>query len=324
MLIRRRRQRNADQQSVRDYASTIGRPPRSCHLPFALPFLGKGRATSSTATPSFGNNNNKATQRSDASILDEAIRAAYGPSADRDTFSSEKQETTAPILNSSIRQSLVSWFKRSSAHHPLQLSPGMARWSRSTRASSVDSSDHHPGTNNSSSSRVPSQYTISSIRDSIPPVPPLNLPSRATAAAAPVELPAEPEPTFTRDDAQAYYKTVYYYHNEDAAAAAGAGQEQRMSTASSWTDATRSTMRVSTAAGGPPLTGGLAPPTYYSNRSTLMAPTDEEAGTVGTTGTGTREELYALYGQIEADVEGGAAAGAGGLGLQRFDTMGKK
>lgn len=319
MLIRRRRrQRNADQQSVRDYASTIGRPPRTCNLPFALPF-GKGRATSSTATPSFGNNNNKATQRSDASILDEAIRAAYGPSADRDTFSSEKQEAAAPILNSSIRQSLVSWFKRSSAHHPLKLSPGMARWSRSTRASSVDSSDH-PETNNSSS-RVPSQYTVSSIRDSIPPVPPLNLPSRATAA--PVELPAEPEPTFTRDDAQAYYKTVYY-HNETAGAP---GQEQlRMSTASSWTDATRSTMRVSTAAGGPPLTGGLAPPTYYSNRSTLMAPTDEEAeaGTVGTTGTGTREELYALYGQIEVDVEGGAAAGAGGLGLQRFDTMGKK
>lgn len=304
MLIRRRRrQRNADQQSVRDYASTIGRPPRSCNLPFALPFLGKGRATSSTATPSFGNNN-KATQRSDASILDEAIRAAYGPSADRDTFSSEKQEATAPILNSSIRQSLVSWFKRSSAHHPLKLSPGMARWSRSTRASSVDSSDH-PGTNNSS--RVPSQYTVSSIRDSIPPVPPLNLPSRTTAAA-PVELPAEPEPTFTRDDAQAYYKTVYY-HNEDAGAP---GQEQRMSTASSWTDATRSTMRVSTAAGGPPLTGGLAPPTYYSNRSTLMAPTDEEAGT---TGTGTREELYALYGQIEADVEGGRGGRRRGAGL---------
>lgn len=289
---RRRRRRNGDQPSISDYASTIGKPNRFCQWPFG------GRSTSSTATsstPSFGNwdaarrtlsmpfggGGNKV-KRSDASIMDEAIQAAYG--GDRETtipkgFLDEKKHDPnyplpllepEPILQASIRQSLVSWFKRSSGHHPLKLSP-ISRWSRSTR--------------------VPSQYSASvysADRDSIPPIPPLNI-QRVNNNTGPSELPATPAPVFTRDDAQAYYKTMYHSESE------------RMSTASTWTDATRSTMRVSAA----PVTAGLSPPTYYSNRNTLT-------------------EISTMAASTRGDSAAGETQSAAGLGLQRFDTLGQK
>lgn len=254
-------------------------------------------------------------KRSDASIMDEAIQAAYG--GDRETtipkgFLDEKKHDPnyplpllepEPILQASIRQSLVSWFKRSSRHHPLKLSP-MSRWSRSTRASTF----HSEAAGNN---RVPSQYSASvySDRDSIPPIPPLNI-KRANnnnnnnnpPPAGPSELPATPEPVFTRDDAQAYYKTMYHSESE------------RMSTASSWTDATRSTMRVSAA----PVTAGLSPPTYYSNRNTLTDMTTLTEGCGGGGGSTTAGMQGDWYEQAAA------GEGAAGLGLQRFDTMGQK
>lgn len=308
LLIRRRRRRHhQDQQSVQDYASSIGKPKRSCKLPFG------GRSTSSTATssvPSFGNwgsprhtltlfGHNKV-KRSDASIMDEAIRAAYGSEGGTipQGFREEKVHDPnyplpllepEPILQASIRQSLVSWFKRSSGHHPLKLSPN-SRWSRSTRASSSSSSSS--STTPPSGSRANSVYSVTpedmnSARTSIPPVPPLHLPARAELAA--------PAPVFTRDDAQAYLKNMW-----------PAGSE-RTSGASSWTEATRAS------AGPPPVTAGLSPPTYYlgSNRSSMLAPSSEGGATA------TREELYRMYEREETN-EGM------GLGLQRLETLGQK
>lgn len=254
--------------------------------------------------------------------MDEAIRAAYGAEGDSvpKGFLDEKKHDPnyplpllepEPILQASIRQSIVNWFKRSSGHHPLKLNP-MSRWSRSTRASTVNSQVGGSGF----PSRTPSMYSSSaysvtaedmaSVNGSIPPVPPLNIQRQYTGATNTNNTPTElssPEPVFTRDDAQAYYKTMW------------ASESERMSTASSWTDATRSTMRASAG----PATAGLSPPTYYSNRSTLMTGLNTPAGS----GTAAREELYNLYAEA-ADEEGSGAAQGNGLGLQRFDTMGKK
>lgn len=229
--------------------------------------------------------------------MDEAIRAAYGSEGGTIPigFKEEKKHDSSyplpllepePILQASIRQSLVSWFKRSSGHHPLKLSP-MSRWSRSTKASTEGGGG---------GSRAPSVYSVTpedTLRASIPPVPPLNLQRQNTGgSASPAEL-AAPEPVFTRDDAQAYLKNMW------------PSESERMSTASSWTDATHSTMRASA---GPPLTAGLSPPTYHlgSSRNTMTTPSEE--GTV----------MYNLHEQQGETTEGV------GLGLQRFDTMGKK
>lgn len=322
---------------MHDYASTIGRPGRSCKfpsLPFSLPF---GRSSSSLSINTNGGGSPRRTlalpfsskvKRSDASIMDEAIRAAYGTDSDPvpKGFLDEKRHDPnyplpllepEPVPQASIRQSIVRWFKRSSGHHPLKLNP-MSRWSRSTRASTLTYNKR-----TSSMYSVPiylaNQDDFSSMRSSVPPVPPLNIQRQATGAsnngvavatptaaeaptpvAVPSELPAAPMPAFTRDDAQAYYKTMW------------ASESERTSVASSWTDVTRSTMRVSTG----PTTAGLSPPPSYSNRDTLV--TDPDTSSLG--GATPKEGLYILYSRDEKT----AAAETVGLGLQRFDTMGQR
>lgn len=157
----------------------------------------------------------------------------------------------------------------------------------------------------------------------VPPLPDLDLQkaytnNAAPAAQSPTESTSEsvtaPLPVFTRDDAQAYYKSMW-------AGSSVSGSTERMSAMSSWTDVTRTTM-----AGGRSSamnTPGLSPPpSFYSgsNRASAYPQTPITPGYTSTTGPSpsgegprTREDLYALYAQTRGSVAGSAV----GLGLQQ-------
>lgn len=238
-----------------------------------------------------------------------------------------------PIEQASIRKSVVSWFKRSSKHHPLKLNP--ASGSRSLR-SSVGSTltggrRSRPGSqmtqrtvsyySNSGDSVVAESSGARRMQD-VPPLPDLGLQKAYTnnttpAPQSPTESTSEsvtaPLPVFTRDDAQAYYKSMW-------AGSSVSGSTERMSAMSSWTDVTRTTM-----AGGRSSamnTPGLSPPPSFhsdSNRASAYPQTPITPGYTSTTGpssvegTRTREDLYALYAQTRGSVAGSAV----GLGLQQ-------
>lgn len=284
---------------------------------------------------------------SDSAILNEAIQAAYqmeGGHSDAVPrgFMDEKRRDPhhllplldpEPIEQASIRKSVVSWFKRSSRHHPLKLNP--ASGSRSLR-SSVGSTltggrRSRPGSqatqrtvsyySNSGDSAVAESSGARRMQD-VPPLPDLDLQKAYTnntvpAAQSPTESTSEsvtaPLPVFTRDDAQAYYKSMW-------AGSSVSGDTERMSAMSSWTDVTRTTM-----AGGRSSamnTPGLSPPPSFhsgSNRTSAYPQTPVTPGYTNTTGpssvegTRTREDLYALYAQTRGSVAGSAV----GLGLQQ-------
>lgn len=288
--------------------------------------------------------------RSDSSILNEAIQAAYHMEDGHSEavprgFLDEKRRDPhhllplldpEPIEQASIRKSVVSWFKRSSRHHPLKLNP--ASGSRSLR-SSVGSTltggrRSRPGSqvtqrtvsyySNSGDSAVAESSGARRMQD-VPPLPELDLQKAYTNNAAPAvqsptrstaESTAEsvtaPLPVFTRDDAQAYYKSMW------AGSVSGSTDNERMSAMSSWTDVTRTTM-----AGGRSSamnTPGLSPPPSFhsnSNRGSAYPQTPITPGYTSTTGPGegmrTKEDLYSLYAQTRGSVAGSAV----GLGLQQ-------
>lgn len=285
--------------------------------------------------------------RSDSAILNEAIQAAYQMEGGHNDavprgFLDEKRRDPhhllplldpEPIEQASIRKSVVSWFKRSSKHHPLKLNP--ASGSRSLRSSTgstlTGGRRSRPGSqatqrtvsyySNSGDSAVAESSGARRMQD-VPPLPDLDLQKAYTnntppAAPSPTESTPEsvtaPLPVFTRDDAQAYYKSMW-------AGSSVSGETERMSAMSSWTDATRTTM-----AGGRSSamnTPGLSPPpSFYSNsnRASAYPQTPITPGYSSTTGpnsgegTRTREELYALY----APTRGSVAGSAVGLGLQQ-------
>lgn len=288
--------------------------------------------------------------RSDSSILNEAIQAAYQMEGGHNDavprgFLDEKRRDPhhllplldpEPIEQASIRKSVVSWFKRSSRHHPLKLNP--ASGSRSLRSSvgSTLTGGRRSRPGSQATSRTVSYYSNSgdsAVAESsgarrmqdVPPLPDLDLQKAYTnnaatepAAQSPTESTSEsvtaPLPVFTRDDAQAYYKSMW-------AGSSVSGSTERMSAMSSWTDVTRTTM-----AGGRSSamnTPGLSPPPSFhssSNRTSAYPQTPITPGYTSTTGpspsgegTRTREDLYALY----APTRGSVAGSAVGLGLQQ-------
>lgn len=375
ILIRRRRRRHGqDELNPRDYPSRIGQRSRfNFNLPSipALPFsfttpLERFYKPKPEAIPKRQVSNpfnarhvsGHRNDRSDSAILNEAIQAAYqmeGGQSDAVPrgFLDEKRRDPhhllplldpEPIEQASIRKSVVSWFKRSSRHHPLKLNP--ASGSRSLR-SSVGSTltggrRSRPGSqatqrtvsyySNSGESAVAESSGARRMQD-VPPLPDLDLQKAYTNNAAPAaqsptaqsptaQSPTEstsesvtaPLPVFTRDDAQAYYKSMW-------AGSSVSGSTERMSAMSSWTDVTRTTM-----AGGRSSamnTPGLSPPpSFYSgsNRASAYPQTPITPGYTSTTGPSpsgegprTREDLYALYAQTRGSVAGSAV----GLGLQQ-------
>lgn len=272
-----------------DYESSLEKPRRFNFGWPSMPMFSRssGESNGRISAP-FG-----ATKRSNSSIMDEAMRAAYGTedtsfSSTPRGFLDEKRldpnyplpllEPT-PIPQASIRKSIVSWFKRSSGHHPLQLNP-MSRWSRSTMQSSAPltgglsrRSSTRSNTNSQYASSTYSvgvndmMFTMAGVRETIPPVPKLDLQRAYTGTSTVSTLPqtippdyptpaqaavvASPEPAFSRDQAQAYFNSHW----------------ATMSRVSSVTAGTRTTMGGESAGMRTP---GLSPPSYYlgSNRGT--------------------------------------------------------
>lgn len=243
----------------------------------------------------------------------------------------------APVEQASIRKSVASWFKRSSRHHPLKLNPASGSGSlRSSIGSTLTGGRRsRPGSqatqrtvsyySNSGDSAVAESSGARRMQD-VPPLPDLGLQKAYTnniapAAQSPTQSTSEstaestaesvtaPLPVFTRDDAQAYYKSMW-------AGSSVSGSTERMSAMSSWTDVTRTTM-----AGGRSSamnTPGLSPPPSFhsnSNRGSAMPQTPITPAYTSTTaeGTRTREDLYQLYAQTRGSVAGSAV----GLGLQQ-------
>ncbi|KAK2613352.1 hypothetical protein N8I77_000270 [Diaporthe amygdali] len=364
ILIRRRRRRHGqDEVNPRDYASRIGRRSRfNFNLPSIppLPFsftspLERFYKPKPEAIPKRQVSNpfnavhvsGHRNARSDSSILNEAIQAAYqmnGGSNDAvpQGFLDEKRRDPnhllplldpEPIEQASIRKSVVSWFKRSSRHHPLKLNPssGNASLRSSTGSTLTGGRRSRPGSqatlrtasyhSSSGDSALAESSGARGMQD-VPPLPDLGLQkaytnNTAPPAPSPTESSSEsvtaPLPVFTRDDAQAYYKSMW-------AGSSVSGETERMSAMSSWTDVTRTTM-----AGGRSSamnTPGLSPPPSFhinSNRGSAYPETPITPGFTSTTGSGsaegtrTKEDLYALY----APTRGSVAGSAVGLGLQQ-------
>lgn len=364
MLIRRRRRRHGqDEVNPRDYASRIGRRSRfDFNLPSmpSLPFsftspLERFYKPKPEAIPKRQVSNpfnavhvsGHRNERSDSSILNEAIQAAYqmeggNSSAVPQGWLDEKRREPnhllplldpEPIEQASIRKSVVSWFKRSSKHHPLKLNPMSQR--SSIGSTLTGGTRSRPGSQ--ATQRTVSYYSTSGesaaaessgarrMQD-VPPLPDLGLQKAYTNTNTNTNTPPAPSPTestsdsvtapfpvFTRDDAQAYYKSMW-------AGSSVSGSTERMSAMSSWTDVTRTTM-----AGGRSSamnTPGLSPPPSFhihSNRTSAYPQTPITPGYTSTTGsnsgdgTRTREDLYGLY----ASTRGSVAGSAVGLGLQQ-------
>jgi hypothetical protein len=297
--------------------------------------------------------------RSNSAILNEAIRAAYQVDGRNDSipqgFLDEKRQDpqhllplldAAPVEQASIRRSIVSWFKRSSRHHPLKLNPAGGGGSlRSSIGSALTGARRsRPGSqvtqstasyySNSGDSAMAESSGAKRMQDDAPPLPDLELqkaytnnnmvpalqspgsPTLSTSEST-AESVTAPLPVFTRDDAQAYYRSMW------AVSMSGSTEStERMSAMSSWTDATRTTM-----AGGRSSamnTPGLTPPPSFrinsNNRGSAMPPTPVTPAFTYTTGEGTtrtRADLYSLYAQTRGSVAGSAV----GLGLQQQDQQ---
>ncbi|POS71260.1 hypothetical protein DHEL01_v210350 [Diaporthe helianthi] len=348
MLIRRRRRRHGqDGNDPHDYPSRIGPKSRfNITLP-SMPALPSSftaplerfykpkpetipkRQVSNPFNARHVSGHREA--RSDSAILNEAIQAAYQMEDGRNDavpqgFLDEKRRDPhhllplldpAPVDQATIRKSVVSWFKRSSRHHPLKLNPASGSGSLRSSIGSTLTGGRRSRPESQATQRTVSYYSHSGesavaetsgarkMQD-VPPLPDLGLQKAYTNNTAPVaqsptqsaaESAAEsvvaPLPVFTRDDAQAYYKSMW-------PGSPVSGSSERMSAMSSWTDVTRTTM-----AGGRSSainTPGLSPPPSFhssSNRTSAMPQTPITPAYTGTMSDNarTREDLYALYEQ---------------------------
>ena len=359
ILIRRRRHRHGmDEVDPREYPSRIGRRmqfdfnfnfklPAIPRLPFSFAsplerfHQPSPNPTSQRNVPSPVGTAQVAEQRnarSDSSILNEAIQAAYRLDGGEEDpvpqgWLDEKRHDPRyplpildpePVQQASIRRSVVSWFERSSKHQPLRLNP--MRWAspRAPRASAMAGGGMRNGpdgtatrsetnTDNPSVSRgsVLAEGSGDDFRgiEEIPPMPDLGLQEIYIDGIAPTptdsagESVTVPQPAFTKEDAKAYYKSMWAEVSTPAIT-------ERMSALSSWTDMTMRTSYQGGASRQSVEQTGLSPPPGYANLSnkpngtvqTSMHPVSTSTEIVnlpGSTGTQTmeREELYALYAQ---------------------------
>lgn len=309
MIIRRRRRRRQRREDMSDYASTISshRPSRFNFNWPSLPFNRQGPDGSQPTrqfTMPFGGGANK---RSNSSIMDEAMRAAYGSDAASvhsvQGYLDEKKHDPnyqlpilepAPVMQAGIRKSIASWFRRSPGNnHPLKLNP-MSRWSRSTTRSAAG------GGADEGSQYAPSIYSAPGQGAAIPPMPDLALQRAYTAGTTtPMGIggvrmststgtpsnPAELASVYTLDDdediaalaapAAAAMQPSSHWSASSIGSAAGAvpgvPAQQRIQSIGSWSSGTRTTMSPDERES---MATGLSPPSYYlggSNASLATA-----------------------------------------------------
>lgn len=186
----------------------------------------------------------------------------------------------APVMQANIRKSLASWLKRSSGHHPLRLNPMGSR--RSSAASSAY-------TGRSERSYSVSQEDMEKHGADVPPMPAMPaLVQQATtedtsrASQAPPTPPPASKPSFSRDDASAYYKSLWSPTDDSRASRAPSRPASRSpsnrDTATTMGDQHLSVMsgytattmyggeRSSVNQGDAAYTAGLTPPPYMMVR----------------------------------------------------------
>lgn len=315
--------------STSDYASTINshKPSRFNFKWPSLPFNRSARDGPEEArqfSMPFGGAN----KRSNSSIMDEAMRAAYGTDGasvySAQGYLDEKRDPNypipepAPVKQASIRKSIASWFRRSPGNHPLKLNP-MSRWSRSTTATGSAA-----GAGSQYSASV---YSVAEVGGGVPPMPDLALQRAYTTAGASMGTgtpsnPAELASVFVPADEHGPAQPASHWSASSiGSGAAGPGPVEMMSEA----DGTWSSERRTTAGPGPPSH------LFSSNAGGLLP---GEAGTVTGTVTGTgagaagpsqrverltnlHEELLNLYAHgesaaaAEQEVQGKSGTAAG-------------
>ncbi|KUI69038.1 hypothetical protein VM1G_04673 [Cytospora mali] len=351
ILIRRRRQRHGqDEVGPRDYPSRIGR--RQCvNLKFRLPSIPRlpfsfasplnrfQKPNSSTSLQSQISNPSKPVHISghreappDSSIPNEAAQVPYATTdgGENDVvpqgWLDEKRHDPSyplpllcpePVQQAGIRSSMVSWFKRSSKHHPLRLNPMHRKGSQASATSTFTSRNikSRPGSMAKSLRANTGYYPLAGegtvaegsrrknggMLEEIPPMSDLGLQgmfTNNTTTAPSGETVTVPLPAFTREDASAYYRRIWPEPSSG-------GTSERMSAMSSWTE---STMRASTQGGTSRESmeqAGLSPPPGYGNSSPCLNRVTQTTGrpltasTAGSIGTQAREKegLSAVYEQ---------------------------
>lgn len=302
-VYRWRKRHGKDTLSQREYASTIGKSGR---FNFKWPF-GHSR-NEGESTQRHMNSSPSGPRRSNTSIMNEAMRAAYGSDSSSlhsvpQGYLDEKRQDPSyplpvldpvPIQQASLRKSIASWFRRSTSNHPLRLNPN-SRWSKSTIQTFSASEYSRPTTAQSNYPYPPSIYSI--YAGDTPPMPDLDLQRTytATAAAGPVEL-AAPVPTYASRTAtgapQSYVSPVTATASRWSRSTSG---HERMSSVSTRTDATQTTIsggRESVPA--MPQGTGLSPPGFHrprgSSKDLEAITTERETAEL----TKLREELLEL------------------------------
>lgn len=312
---RKRQGQNRPRQD--ENASDIGKPSRfNSKWPFGRSDSGNGDAPRHLNSPPGG------PVWTNSAIVDQAMRGAYGSdtsslrSVPHGYMDEKRQDANyalpmldpIPIKQASLRKSIASWFRRSNSNHPLKLNPN-SRWSRSTTKSSATGLSR-PTTAHSEdpySASIYSAYT----GGTLPPMPTLDPQRTYTTVSA-----ITPEPVELAAPVPAYMQRTPILDESPAAAASfvspltenntvsrwsrsTSGGHERMSSVSTWTDATQTTI-----SGGresvpvvPPGTG-LSPPGFHragGSKDLGLAPGTKERETAELTAL--REELLELYTQ---------------------------
>lgn len=319
-FYRWRKKNGKNTLSQREYASSIG---KSSRFPFGWPFSRSKYEDEDVRRQMNGPPGGP--RRSNTSIMNEAMRAAYGSDSSSlhsvpHGYLDEKRQDPhyplplldpAPIQQASLRKSIASWFRRSNSNHPLKLNPN-SRWSRSTTRTTSTGGLSRPTTAISSDPYSASIYSMYGGGGSeAPPMPDLDLQRTYTAAAiatgpggGPVEL-AAPVPAYIShsavEEAPAPFVGPVAGGTGSRWSRSTSGGHERMSSVSTWTDATQTTIsggRESVPVVPPQGTGGLSPPGFHrpgnskdlgGGRGTVERETAEL--------TNLREELLELYTQ---------------------------
>lgn len=304
-VYRWRKKHGKNTMSQHDYASSIGKPSR---FNFAWPF-GRSRNGDEGVQRQM-NSPPGGPRRSNTSIMDEAMRGAYGSdssslhSVPHGYLDEKRQDPNyalplldpAPIQQASLRKSIASWFRRSNSNHPLRLNPN-SRWSRSTTRTMSTAGFSRPTTATSSDPYSASIYSF--YASNAPPMPDLDLQRTYTNAggAGPVEL-AAPVPAYVNHTAvEAPAPFVSPLTGTASRWSRSTSGHERMSSVSTWTDATQTTIsggRESVPA--IPQGTGLSPPGFHrsgNSKDLGMSTGERETAEL----TNLREELLELYTQ---------------------------
>lgn len=253
-----------------------------------------------------------------SAIMDQAMRGAYGSDSSSlrsvpHGYMDEKRQDPnyalplldpAPIKQASLRKSIASWFRRSNSNHPLRLNPN-SRWSRSTTKSSATGLSR-PTTAHSEDPYSASIYSAYIDGTMAPPMPTLDPQRTYTTVSSitpePVEL-AAPVPVYMQrgvvDQPANFVSPLTENNTASRWSRSTSGGHERMSSVSTWTDATQTTIsggRESVPA--VPQGTGLSPPGFHrpgGSKDLGLTTGTKERETAELTAL--RDELLELYTQ---------------------------